>query len=87
MSLLVFLLSLLTIDDAPPAPATEATAERRSDEYHFDALRIDGHLRGPEVMVVRSKINGSTGSVLKLRRSFLKRVYETVEVPALHGGR
>lgn len=68
-----------------PGPAETRRAGR--GEFHFDALRIDGLLRGPEAMVVKSRVRRGEEAVLELRRSFLHRVYETVEVPALHGGR
>jgi len=69
-----------------PAPSPASSSPRRATEYRFDALRIDGTLRGPEALDVRSSLTRDGSSLARLRRSFVHRVLETVEAPGLHGG-
>lgn len=69
------------------SPASKPARGRGGGEYRFDALRIDGRLRGPEAMDIRAAGRSGSRSLLRLRRSFLHRVFETVECAALHGGR
>lgn len=57
-----------------------------SKEFRFDALRIEGATAGPQVLVMNAKIGWDQSPLLRLRRSFLFRVFETIETPAVHGG-
>jgi hypothetical protein len=72
------------LTDEPGAP--RAAHEARATEFRFDALRIDGALRGPEALVVDSSLSRAGKSLTRLRRSFVHRVFDTVEAPGLHGG-
>ena len=70
-------------DEPASAPAARAPAPR---EFRFDALRIDGALRGPEALVIRTGLGRDAGRPLHRRhRSFLHRIFETIEAPGLHG--
>jgi hypothetical protein len=70
-------------DEPSPRPATRAVAPR---EYRFDALRIDGTPRGPEALVIRAVLGRDDGRPLHRRaRSFVHRIFETIEAPCLHG--
>jgi hypothetical protein len=68
----------------PPATTRPAPAARAS-EFRFDALRIDGQLHGPAALEVRALTRASRAPLLRLRRSFVHRIFETVEAPGLHG--
>ncbi len=71
---------------AEPASApVRAPAARAVREFRFDALRIDGALRGPEALVISAGLGQRPGPLHRARRSFLHRVFETIEAPALHG--
>ncbi len=74
------------------APAPAASRPRAAPhaapaprELRFDALRVDGALRGPEVLEVEALARGARRSLLRLHRSFLGRIFETLESPGLHG--
>jgi len=71
-------------EEAGPLPPVLGPA--RAAEYRFDALRIDGTLRGPEALDVGSGLSRDRKPLARLRRSFVHRVFETVEAPGLHGG-
>ena len=85
---------LLTLGAVPgaaePVPrggATTLPATRRAaGEYRFDALRIDGAVRGPLALRIQGTAGGKHSPLLRLQRSFVSRIFETVEAPALHGG-
>lgn len=73
------------LGDEPPSsrPATRAVAAPR--EYRFDALRIDGTPRGPEALVIRAVLGRDDGPLHRRARSFVHRIFETIETPCLHG--
>ena len=77
--------------DLPEEPGAPASAEvpratpQPAGQYRFDALRIDGQLRGPAALDVRGLRRSSRGRLLTLRRSFVHRILESIEAPALHG--
>jgi hypothetical protein len=70
---------------SPDEPGGPALGPART-EFRFDALRIDGTLRGPEALDVGGSVSRDRRSLARLRRSFVHRVFETVEAPGLHGG-
>ena len=53
-------------------------------EYRFDALRFAGQLSGPHALITRGRRRATRPPLHKLRRSFVLRIFETVEAPALH---
>jgi len=53
--------------------------------FRFDALRIVG-LSGPNALVLRRLRGARRRPLLRFRRSFIHRVLETLEAPALHRG-
>ena len=72
----------------PPAvptqpPAGSAHAAGRT-EYRFDAMRIDGTLHGPLTLEVRAMTGSRDTRLVRLRRSFLQRILETLEDRSLH---
>jgi hypothetical protein len=66
--------------------AAAASAPARPREFRFDALRIDGALRGPEALVVSAALARERAPLHRRWRSFAHRVVELVEAAALHGG-
>jgi hypothetical protein len=69
---------------SPPASQPRPAVTR---EYRFDALRIDGALRGPDVLVIQTAARQATKPLGRLAYSFVPRIFETVEESALHGDR
>jgi len=47
-------------------------------------MRVDGTLHGPQTLVVRSITSRSAGRLMRVRRSFVYRILETLEDPILH---
>jgi hypothetical protein len=76
-----------TLPAVPPRAAHSPAGHSPAAEYRFDALRIDGTVRGPLAMLVPGATRAKHGSLLRLQRSFVSRIFETVEAPALHRGR
>ncbi|MFH1130626.1 MAG: hypothetical protein V1754_04785 [Pseudomonadota bacterium] len=71
------------IQEGTPPLAGGATPK----EFRFDALRIQGTPVGPQAMITEAGLGIYQTPLLKLRRSFIHRIFETVEAPALHGGK
>ncbi len=89
LSRLALLLLLVWPATAAARPAGQATAATRPTragprEYRFDALRFAGQLSGPHALIARGQRRAKRASLLKLRRSFVRRIFETVEAPTLH---
>lgn len=63
-----------------PAPAARPAKARVPRLFRFDALRIEG-LAGPNALVLRTLDHGRRRSLLRYRRSFLRRILTTLEAP------
>jgi hypothetical protein len=75
--------------DEPGAPAAPASRPgpppAGARQFRFDALRSDGWLRGPAVLEVRATAGSRRPPpLLRLRGSLVRRIFESVEAPALH---
>jgi hypothetical protein len=66
-------------------PPSSRVAPRPAREFRFDALRIDGALRGPEALVISAGLHGGRTPLHRRGRSFLHRIFETIEAPGLVG--
>lgn len=62
------------------APRTAASASGEQ-VFRFDALRIEG-LAGPNALVLRQLAEGKRRSLLRRRRSFVHRIFATLEASA-----
>jgi|GEM_PF-5588146 hypothetical protein len=78
-----------TIQTSTPDPTSAhvIAPKLKEREFRFDALRIAGTPGGPEALLLQAWLATAHSPLLKTRRSFLYRVLETVEMPALHSGR
>jgi hypothetical protein len=65
-------------------PRSRPPPASRPAEYRFDALRVDGRLHGPEALTVHGMTGGARTPLMRRGRSFLHRILETLEDPALH---
>jgi len=81
--LIVLLLPQAGRGEPASRPAPSSTPARGA-EYRFDALRVDGRLHGPEALTVRAMTGGRGAPLLRLRRSFVHRIFETLEDACLH---
>lgn len=63
-----------------PTPTARPAKERPARLFRFDALRIEG-LAGPNALVLRTLDHGRRRSLLRYRRSFLRRILTTLEAP------
>ncbi len=55
--------------------------DKGEEVFRFDALRIEG-LAGPNALVLRQLAEGKRRSLLRRRRSFVHRVFTTLEASA-----
>jgi len=73
-----------TIRDEPPPSSPSPTPAPAAPSYRFDALRFGGELSGPHALLTRGKAARRRGALLSLKRTFVHRIFETIEAPALH---